>query len=309
MQDGHICPGKEERFGNVDQVEIMQSGRLAALVCAACLAASCGVPTAAAGVNPAPPSPTAGGGAPAQAGGGAPAADSSPTAAVVPPPAAEPVRVPPPKLSPYTYTFPVKGCRVSYSRKLLVLPKTTIWAARGCAFVSPVDGVVTEVATSDLWSPSTDRGQDREGRFVTVKGKDGVVYLGGHLESVEPGLRPGTQVRSGQLLGRVGNSGNARDTATNLYFAVSWSAPSQYWWIRRGMVGPWTYLDAWDDGNRTLSPRKETLALRKKLGALPACVQLCAVPKSGPPAPPPKPEETKPPKKADPGDIRVIVPL
>src|SRR5690606_30973281 len=149
--------------------------------------------------------------------------------------------VPPPKLSRFTYTFPVRDCEVSYARKLLVLPKTTIWAARGCAFVSPIDGVVREVNTRDLWNPATDHGKDREGRFVTVLGDDGVLYLGGHLESVEPGLKPGTRVKAGQRLGTVGNSGNARTMATNLYFAMSWPTPPGYWWIRRGMIKPWRY--------------------------------------------------------------------
>ncbi|MEW9534501.1 M23 family metallopeptidase [Microbispora sp. NPDC049125] len=274
----------------------MRSGRLAAIAGATCLAAACGAPAGVAGVSTLPPSPPVGG-APA-------AAEPSPTGAAGLPQAGDPVRIPPPKLSAYTYTFPVKGCKVSYSRKLLVLPKTTIWAGKGCAFVSPVDGVVREVNLSNQWKPSTDHGKDREGRFVTVKGEDGVLYLGGHLDSVEPGLRPGVRVKAGQRLGRVGNSGNARDTASNLYFAVSWPAPPAYWWVRRGMVPPWTYLDAWDDGNRTLSPRKETLALRKKVGTLPQCSQLCASKPNEP-----QPKETKPPKKADPDDTRVVVPL
>ncbi|ETK35923.1 hypothetical protein MPTA5024_11430 [Microbispora sp. ATCC PTA-5024] len=274
-------------------MEIMRSGRLAALAGATCLAVSCGAPAGVAGVSTLPPSPPV------------PVAGHPSPGGIVPPPAEDPVRVPPPKLSPYTYAFPVKGCRVSYSRKLLVLPKTTIWAGRGCAFVSPVDGVVTEVNVRNQWTPSTDRGADREGRFVTVKGEDGVLYLGGHLDSVEDAVRVGAKVKAGQLLGRVGNSGNARDTAPNLYFAMSWPAPPQYWWIRRGMVPPWTYLDSWDDGNRTLSPRKETLALRKRLGTLPGCVQLCA----SKPGSPQKEQETKPPKKADPDDTRVVVPL
>ncbi|MFC0861201.1 M23 family metallopeptidase [Sphaerimonospora cavernae] len=273
----------------------MRSGRTAALVAlsgAACLAAACGAPTGVAGVSTLPPASPAADAAIAMA-----AADTSPKVEA-------PVRIPPPELSRFTYTFPVKGCEVTYSRKLLVLPKTTIWAARGCAFVSPVDGVVREVNANNRWAPSTDHGWEREGRFVSVIGDDGVAYLGGHLESVEPGLAPGTQVKAGQRLGTVGNSGNARDLATNLYFAISWPTPPQYWWIRRGMVEPWRYLDAWDDGNRTLSPRRETLTLRKRLGEFPACTQLCA----SKPGSPPKPErKPKPPTKHRPKDPEVVV--
>ncbi|MBD3144456.1 M23 family metallopeptidase [Microbispora bryophytorum] len=284
----------------------MRSGRLAALAGAAFVAASCGAPAGVAGVSTLPPSPPPGGGITA-------AMDDSEPGHIVPPPGDEPVRVPPPKMSSYTYAFPIKGCKVSYSRKLLVLPKTTIWAAKGCAFVSPVDGVVQEVNVKNLWSPSTNRGADREGRFVTVKGEDGVLYLGGHLDSVEQDITPGTKVKAGQLLGRVGNTGNARDTASNLYFAISWPVEPQYWWVRRGVVPPWTYLDAWDDGNRTVSPRKAMLTLRKKMGATPPCTQLCASNSSQQPTP--TPDETKPPtkkKKKNGGggdDDVVIIPL
>jgi murein DD-endopeptidase MepM/ murein hydrolase activator NlpD len=225
---------------------------------------------------------------------------------VIPPPGEDPVPIPPPKLSRFTYAFPVRGCKVSYSRKLLVLPKTTIWAGKGCAFVSPVDGVVREVDTQNRWTPTTDRGADREGRFVTVLGDDGVLYLGGHLDSVEPTLRPGLRVKTGQRLGAVGNSGNARDTVSNLYFAVSWPTPPQYWWIRRGMVEPWTFLDAWDDGNRTLSPRSQMLALRKRLGELPGCTQLCA---SKEVVVQPKKPTSKPTKRPTPVQTRIEVPV
>lgn len=214
-------------------------------------------------------------------------------AAVRAPEGDDPVRVPPPKLSKYTYAFPVEGCKVTYQRKLLVLPKTTIWAAKGCAFVAPVDGVVDEVNTQNRWLPSTDSGAHREGRFVTVIGDDGVRYLGGHLDSVADGIRPGLRVSAGRLLGRVGNTGNARATAPNLYFAISWKTGPSLWWVRRGMVKPWDYLDAWLSGNPTLSPRQETLALRGRVGETPRCTVLCASKKA------PAPRKTKQADKKD----------
>lgn len=255
----------------------MRAGRVATIAGVACLASACGAPAGVAGLSTLPPaspavaSPTSTGDGVATAATAGP----SPLVAVVRPQGHDPVRLPPPKVSRFDYTFPIKGCRSSYARKLLVLPKTTIWAKKGCLFVSPVDGVVKEVNVKNLWAPSTDKGADREGRFVTVLGEDGVLYLGGHLDSVDPTVRPGMKVRAGQRLGRVGNSGNARDTASNLYFAISWPVPSNFWWVRRGMVEPWDYLDAWFDGNRTLSPRKTVLALRKRVGALPTCALLC----------------------------------
>ena len=260
----------------------MQSGhigRWAAVVGAVLLTGACAQATGVAGVSAQSPSTAPATSAPASAtpavSATTPLPSPSQQAAEQPPKGDDPVKVPPPKLSKYTYAFPVKDCRTTYQRSLLVLPKTTIWAAQGCSFVAPVGGVVDEVNVKNRWRPSTDKGADREGRFVTIIGDDGVRYLGGHLDSIAEGIKPGVRVKAGQFLGKVGRSGNARDTGSNLYFAISWKTGPSYWWVRRGMVEPWDYLDAWQTGNRTLSPRKETLALRGRLGETPPCSVQC----------------------------------
>ncbi|MGW4638487.1 peptidoglycan DD-metalloendopeptidase family protein [Sphaerisporangium sp. NPDC004334] len=281
----------------------MRSGRLAAIGAAVLVSAACAAPGGVAGISTLPPAPpmqdVAATGAATGTPDALPSPDASPTgeggteidaATLKPTPSAspgspgdvrpprgdDPVRVPPPRLSRFTYVFPVRGCRVSYARKQLVLPKTTIWAGKGCSYVSPVGGVVHEVSTTDRWRPATDHGTDREGRFVSVLGDDGVRYFGGHLDTVEAGVRPGTRVAAGQVLGRVGDSGDARGQGANLYFSVSWATASRYWWVRRGMVDPWTYLDAWLHGNPTLSPAEQVAAVRARVGATPACRTLCA---------------------------------
>ncbi|MEU6999949.1 M23 family metallopeptidase [Nonomuraea sp. NPDC046570] len=258
-------------------MEIMRSGlvgRWVAVTAALLLTGACAQGTGVAGISTQPPAAGAGAATPSVT-GTIPTPTPDHQASVLRPAADEPVKVPPPKVSKHTYAFPVKGCESTYQRKLLVLPKTTIWAAKGCSFVSPVDGVVDEVNIQNRWKPSTDAGAHREGRFVSIIGADGVRYLGGHLDSVADGVRPGVKVKAGQALGTIGNSGNARDTASNLYFAISWKTGPAYWWVRRGMVKPWDYLDAWLKGNRTLSPREETFALRRKLGETPRCAIMC----------------------------------
>ncbi|RJL21494.1 M23 family metallopeptidase [Bailinhaonella thermotolerans] len=191
------------------------------------------------------------------------------------PSAAPPVKLPPPKLSPHRYVFPVSGCKTSYARRLLVLPKSTIWTGKGCLFVSPIAGRVHEVRAKDRWRPATDKGADREGKFVTVIGVDGVRYLGGHLDSIAEGIKPGAEVRAGQPLGRVGTSGTGRREGPNLYFALSWETDARYWWVRRGMVEPWDYLDAWRNGNRTLSPAPAIEEVQNRVGLTPRCTVLC----------------------------------
>ncbi|WP_165974975.1 M23 family metallopeptidase [Nonomuraea deserti] len=291
----------------------MHSGhiaRWAAVMGAVLLTGACSQAAGLAGVgatlrSAAPSGPATGAGTAASPADPTPTPTAGKQADVEPPEGDDPVKVPPPKLSKYTYTFPVKGCEVTYSRKLLVLPKTTIWAQQGCAFVAPVAGVVDEVNTRNRWRPSTDAGADREGRFVTIIGDDGVRYLGGHLDTVADGIKPGVRVKAGRLLGRVGRSGNARDTATNLYFAISWKTGPKFWWVRRGMVKPWDYLDAWRTGNRTLSPREETLELRGKLGETPRCTVLCAS-KPQKPKTTPQAARSEPPSVDDDGDGGVV---
>ncbi|MEV8635810.1 M23 family metallopeptidase [Streptosporangium sp. NPDC051023] len=281
----------------------MRSGHIARLTVvtgALLVTGACASPGGVAGISTLPPAAEVAAAEPGAITATIPTPSPTPAAqvSVTRPVGEDPVQVPPPKLSKFTYAFPVKDCRVTYESRLLVLPKTTIWTGKGCSFVSPVSGVVDEVNANNRWKPSTDRGVDREGRFVTIIGDDGVRYLGGHLDKVTPGIKPGTRVSAGQLLGQVGNSGNARSTASNLYFAISWKTDSSLWWVRRGMVKPWNYLDAWLDGNRTLSPAEEMRTVMNQVGAAPKCSTLCAgkpVPTEKPPKKPsPTPEEKIP---------------
>jgi murein DD-endopeptidase MepM/ murein hydrolase activator NlpD len=180
-----------------------------------------------------------------------------------------------PAPTPLRYRFPVAGCRADYGRSHHDYPATDIFAARGCTFVSPVDGRVDEVARVDHWSASRDRGADRGGRAVSVVGVDGVRYYGSHLESVAAGIAPGVRVRAGQPLGRVGNSGSARVTPVHLHFGLSWPTRPGIWWVRRGVVYPWRYLDSWRAGGN-LSPARAVRAARATAGReVPPCQVRC----------------------------------
>jgi len=170
---------------------------------------------------------------------------------------------------------PVAGCGVHYGRVHHDYPATDIFARKGCRFVSPTDGVVTEVSRTDRWQPSTNRGADRGGRSVAVLGDDGVRYYGSHLESVEDGIAPGARVRAGQTLGRIDNSGDARYVPTHLHFGISWPTRDGVWWVRRGTVYPWPYLDSWRAGGN----RSPAAAVRAALAAagqrVPPCHSGC----------------------------------
>jgi murein DD-endopeptidase MepM/ murein hydrolase activator NlpD len=168
------------------------------------------------------------------------------------------------------YVFPVPECKVNYARAHHDYPATDILAKQGCKFVSPIDGVVDEVSRTDTWSGKTNLGIERGGLYVSVIGTDGVRYYGSHLRSVVRSIQPGVSVKAGQILGTIGSTGSARGTAPHLHFGISWPTPTQpnVWWVRRGVVLPWKYLEAWNQG-KDLSPAKAVAKQLAKVGEIP----------------------------------------
>ena len=168
------------------------------------------------------------------------------------------------------FIFPVADCEVNYARAHHDYAATDILAKKGCKFVSPVNGVVDEVNRTDLWSGKTNLGIDRGGLYVSIIGDDGVRYYGSHLSSVVASIQPGVVVKAGRVLGKIGSTGSARGTAPHLHFGISWPTPMQpnVWWVRRGVVLPFKYLDAWKAG-KDLSPVKEVAAAKIKYGEIP----------------------------------------
>ena len=158
------------------------------------------------------------------------------------------------------YTFPVAGCTVTYSKYHHDYPATDIFAKKGCAFVSPIAGVVDEVNTMDKWSGKTNLGADRGGLSISILGDDGLRYYGSHLSKIEANIVPGYKVATGEKLGEVGSTGSARGTKPHLHFGISYPTEKGIWWVRRGVglekgkTSPWKYLQAWQVG-KDLKPK------------------------------------------------------
>jgi murein DD-endopeptidase MepM/ murein hydrolase activator NlpD len=167
-----------------------------------------------------------------------------------------------------TYLFPIAGCEANYARAHHDYAATDILTKAGCKFVAPIDGVVDEVNRVDLWKSPPNLGIDRGGLYVSIIGIDGVRYYGSHLRTIPASIQPGVAVKAGRLLGTVGSTGSARGTAPHLHFGISWPTPPDIWWVRRGEVLPWKYLDAWKQG-KNLSPVKEVAARKAKRGEVP----------------------------------------
>jgi len=166
------------------------------------------------------------------------------------------------------YLFPVADCTVNYAHAHHDYAATDILAKAGCKFVAPINGVVDEVNRIDSWSGKTNLGIDRGGLYVSIVGSDGVRYYGSHLRSIPASIQPGVVVVVGRLLGAIGATGSARGTSPHLHFGISWPTPADTWWVRRGEVLPWKYLDAWKKG-KDLSPVKEVNARKIKVGEIP----------------------------------------
>jgi murein DD-endopeptidase MepM/ murein hydrolase activator NlpD len=158
------------------------------------------------------------------------------------------------------YTFPVAGCTVTYSKYHHDYPAADIFGKKGCAYVSPVAGVVDEVNTVDKWSGKTNLGADRGGLSISILGDDGLRYYGSHLSKIEANIVPGYKVATGEKLGEIGSTGSARGTKPHLHFGISYPTEKGIWWVRRGVglekgkTSPWKYLQAWQVG-KDLKPK------------------------------------------------------
>jgi murein DD-endopeptidase MepM/ murein hydrolase activator NlpD len=168
-----------------------------------------------------------------------------------------------------TYVFPVADCAVNYARAHHDYAATDILTKAGCKFVAPINGIVDEVNRVDTWKSPPNLGITRGGLSVSIIGEDGVRYYGSHLRFIPTKIVPGLAVQAGDVLGAVGSTGSARGTAPHLHFGISWPTPPDTWWVRRGEVLPWKYLDAWKKG-KDLSPVKAVAARKAKVGGIPA---------------------------------------
>jgi peptidoglycan LD-endopeptidase LytH len=154
--------------------------------------------------------------------------------------------------------FPIAaGTNVGYARTHANYTATDIFAACGTPILSPVDGIVSEVRRVDSYTASNPA--TFGGRSVAVVGDDGVRYYGSHYDTIEAATVPGVRVSVGTRLGTMGKTGDT--TVCHLHFGLSIPCPGAEWSVRRGIVWPWPYLDAWKAG-QNLSPQDEVRSWR-----------------------------------------------
>jgi murein DD-endopeptidase MepM/ murein hydrolase activator NlpD len=151
------------------------------------------------------------------------------------------------------YVFPVKASNVDFHTTHSKYPATDIFADCGESVVATTSGVVLEISLKDVYVEGSPDGPDNGGLFVSLLGDDGVRYYGSHLSKVQSGIKAGVRVAAGQVLGKVGHTGNANGVC-HLHYGISPAcAKVGDWKVRRGVIWPATFLTSWRKGG-TKSP-------------------------------------------------------
>ncbi len=163
----------------------------------------------------------------------------------------------------YKYVFPVRAAKASFHKTHSGYPATDIFAACGKPVLATTGGVVLEISKVDRYVKGKPAGPHNGGKFVAIKGDDGVRYYGSHLSKVQSGIKPGVRVKAGQVLGKVGRTGNASGVC-HLHYGISPPCKKAGdWRVRRGVVWPAKYLSSWRKGGQK-SPAAAVQAWNKK---------------------------------------------
>jgi len=96
-----------------------------------------------------------------------------------------------------------------------------IMAGEGTPVLAAADGKVEKLFFSDGGGGITVYVRSPDQRWT---------YYYAHLQGYAPGLAEGQQVKRGQVLGRVGHTGNANPAGPHLHFAINRMEPGQKWY-------------------------------------------------------------------------------
>ncbi len=151
------------------------------------------------------------------------------------------VQPPPPDVEPkFTaagYVFPVYG-PASFSDSFGA-PRTTTWhhgvdifAPMGAPLLAVADGTLFRVGWNDVG-----------GNRLWLRDGAGNEFYYAHLSAFSPLAREGAQVKAGDVIGFVGNTGDAITTPPHLHFEIH---PRELLWMGYdGAIDPYPYLSAW----------------------------------------------------------------
>ena len=154
------------------------------------------------------------------------------------------VRNPPPGVRPDItgdgYVFPVYG-RVSFSDEFGAPRASTGWHHGNDVFAplgAPVLAVTAGTVFSVGWNPVG-------GWRLWLRDGQGNEYYYAHLSAYSPLALDGARVRAGDVIGFVGDTGDAQGTPYHLHFAIH---PAALLWLGyEGAIDPYEYLLAWQE--------------------------------------------------------------
>jgi peptidoglycan LD-endopeptidase LytH len=115
-----------------------------------------------------------------------------------------------------------------------------IMAARGTPVLAASDGKVAKLFTS-------------ESGGLTIYEFDPAstyAYYYAHLDRYAPALVEGQALRRGEVIGYVGSTGNAKEDAPHLHFAIFALGPDRHWW-QGTPINPYPLLVAGAPGGPT----------------------------------------------------------
>ena len=100
-----------------------------------------------------------------------------------------------------------------------------IMAPRGTKVMSATEGLIADLRNNNLG-----------GKVIWIMGPGGSWHYYAHLDEHKRDLAVGDYVKKGELIGYVGNTGNARHTAPHLHYGIYLNGKG------RGAVNPYPFL-------------------------------------------------------------------
>lgn len=106
-----------------------------------------------------------------------------------------------------------------------------IMAAEGTPVIAAADGTIEKLFNSV-----------RGGTTIYERSPDGKwQFYYAHLSAYAPGVHEGQQVKRGQVIGRVGHTGDASPDGPHLHFAINTMAAGDGWW-KGSAINPYPLL-------------------------------------------------------------------
>ena len=96
-----------------------------------------------------------------------------------------------------------------------------IMAAEGTPVIAAADGTIEKLFFSNGGGGITVYERSPDSKWM---------YYYAHLSAYAPGLAEGQQVKRGQVIARVGHTGDASASGPHLHFAINSMAPGERWW-------------------------------------------------------------------------------